>query len=137
MPDPKDVPAPVRDLARTLGEPAAMRRGSVNERYVKCNKPGCPCADRDDARHGPYVSVVRVVKGRTQSRHVPVEQVETLRRQVDAGQQFRVHVEQYWQACEAWADAELDLSEATSKEVAKKGASKRPSTRKSSQRLKR
>ena len=45
-----------------------MRRGSLTERYVKCNKAGCPCGDSEDDRHGPYYSVSRVVKGRTQSR---------------------------------------------------------------------
>ena len=30
--------------------------GSVSERYVKCNKAGCACADDTDARHGPYYS---------------------------------------------------------------------------------
>ena len=53
-----------------------MRRGSVTQRFVRCNKPGCPCRDRDDARHGPYHSVSRVVKGRTQSRWLKAEEVE-------------------------------------------------------------
>jgi hypothetical protein len=105
-----------------------MRRGSVSTRYVKCNKAGCPCAERAEARHGPYVSVVRVVAGKTQSRWVLPEQVATLRRQVEAGQQFRRQVEAYWQACEQWADSEL---EAASQGAAKKGASKKPSRPKS------
>ena len=79
-------------------------------------------------RHGPYVSVVRVVKGKTQSRWVGSQQVSLLRRQVEAGQQFRRQIEAYWQACEQWADTEL---EAASPEAAKKGASKRPSRPKS------
>jgi len=115
-----------------------MRRGSVSTRYVKCNKPGCSCAARTEARHGPYVSVVRVVAGKTQSRWVSAEQVATLRRQVEAGQQFRKHVEAYWGACERWADAQLDAPEAAAEaEAAKKGGSKKPSTRKSSPRSKR
>lgn len=43
MPHP-DVPAPVRELARCLAQPAPMRRGSLSVRYLKCNKPGCACA---------------------------------------------------------------------------------------------
>jgi hypothetical protein len=72
--------------------------------------------------------VVRVVAGKTQSRWVLPEQVATLRRQVEAGQQFRRQVEAYWQACEQWADSEL---EAASQGAAKKGASKKPSRPKS------
>jgi hypothetical protein len=129
-----NAPPHVQELARQLGEPKPMRRGSVSTRYVKCNKPGCPCAERADARHGPYVSVVRVVAGKTQSRWVSPEQVATLHRHVEAGQQFRKQVEAYWGACEQWADIEL---EAASQEAAKKGASKKPSTRKSRPRSKR
>lgn len=133
MPD-SDAPARVQELAYQLAQPKPMRRGSVSSRYVKCGKPGCPCAERAEARHGPYVSVVRVVAGKTQSRWLAPEQVATLRRQVEAGQQFRRQVEAYWQACEQWADTEL---EAASQEAAKKGASRRPSRPKSRPRSRR
>jgi hypothetical protein len=111
-----------------------MRRGSVTERRVKCNKPGCPCADDADARHGPYFSVSRVVKGKTQSRWLDADQAKVVRRQVESGQQFRRQVDAYWDACERWADAELEGPDAASKEAAKKGGSKRPSRPKSSRR---
>jgi len=137
MPNPTDVPPTVRDLARVLAEPRPMRRGTLAVRYLRCNKPGCPCADRADARHGPYCSVVRVVDGRTRSRHVPADQVAELRRQVESGQQFRKHIEVYWQACEQWADARLEAPEAVSQEAAKGGGSKKPSARKSRPRSKR
>ena len=136
MPDPTDVPAAVRDLAHRLAEPRPMRRGSLAVRYLRCNKPGCACAERADARHGPYHSVVRVVDGKTRSRHVPAEQAELLRQQVDAGQEFRKQVESYWQACEQWADAQLDEA-ASETEAAKKGGSKRRSRARSSPRSKR
>ena len=137
MLEPSDVPAAVRDLAAQLAQPCPMRRGSLSERLVKCNKPGCPCADRPDARHGPYYSVSRVVKGRTRSRWLDADQAQTVRQQVEAGQEFRKHVEAYWQACEQWADAQLDTPEAASREAAKKGASKRRSRSRSSRRSKR
>ena len=137
MPDPTDVPAAVRDLARRLAEPKPMRRGSLAVRYQRCNKPGCACAVREDARHGPYHSVVRVVDGKTRSRHVPAGQAELLRQQVQAGQQFRSEIEDYWQACEHWADTQLNAPQATSQEAAKKGGSKRRSKPRSSPRSKR
>ena len=137
MPERADVPAAVRELAGQLSEPQPMRRGTLSTQDLRCNKPGCACAARPGARHGPYYRVVRVVKGRTQSRHVPADSLEALRSQVGAGQQFRQHVEAYWQACEHWADAELDAPAAAAKEAAKKGASKRPSKRRSSTRSKR
>jgi hypothetical protein len=126
----------VYKLAVNLSQPKPMRRGSLSVRYLKCNKPGCACANDPRSRHGPYTSVVRTVGGKSQSRAVPVAQAELLRGQVEAGQQFRKQVEAYWDACERWADAELQAPAATSKEAAKKGGSKKLSTSKSSVRSK-
>ncbi len=131
-----DLPSSVREIASRLAAPKPMRRGSLSVRYVKCGKPGCPCAVDPEARHGPYTSVVRTVGGQTQSRRVPSEQTEVLRQQIVTGQHFRKEVEAYWEACEQWADSELDSNEAAPEAVAKKGASKKPSTRKSSPRSK-
>lgn len=137
MADTHDVPAGVREALATLAEPRPMRRGSLSERYMKCNKPGCPCGENLEARHGPYFSLTRGVAGSTRSRLLSSEQAKTARTQVEAGQQFRKDVEAYWQACEAWADAQLDAAQVASQEAAKKGGSKRPSTRKSLRRSKR
>ena len=114
------VPADVLNLAQQLSDPKPMRRGSVTERYVKCNKVGCPCGDSEEDRHGPYYSVSRVVKGRTKSRWLDTRQADTVRRQVQDGQQFRKNIEAYWQACERWADAELETPEAASGGAAEK-----------------
>ena len=127
-----DVPAAVRTLAAHVAIPSPMRRGSLSERYVKCSKPGCACAERPAARHGPYYSLTRTVGGRTQSRFVPAAQAARVRQQIAAGQQFRRHVDAFWEACEQWADAQLDGEAAT--DAAEKGGSRRPSRRKSSRR---
>ena len=132
--DKKEPPPPVRAIADRLAEPTPMRRGSLSVRYVKCNKPGCACAEDPEARHGPYTSVVRTIDGKTRSRRVPAAQTDELRQQIEAGQQFRKEVAAYWQVCEQWADAELASDEAPSQEVAKKGASKKSSKRKSARR---
>ncbi len=130
MPNPT-VPVDVVHLAHQLADPKPMRRGSLTERYVKCNKTGCACGDREDDRHGPYYSVSRVVKGRTKSRWLDAGHVDTIRRQIEDGQQFRKNVEAYWQVCERWADAKLETPEAASKGAAEKGGSKQPSKPKS------
>jgi len=137
MAETPDVPGPVRTLAAQMAAPTPMRRGSLSERYVKCSKPGCACAERPIARHGPYYSLTRTVGGRTQSRFVPATQTARVRQQIAAGQQFRRHVDAFWDACEQWADAQLDAPAAAAQEAAKKGAAKRPSTRRSSPRSKR
>ena len=135
MPNPT-VPTDVFNLAQQLADPKPMRRGSLTERYVKCNKAGCACGDSEDDRHGPYYSVSRVVKGCTQSQWLDGGHVDTVRRQIEDGQQFRKNVEAYWQACERWADAELESPEAASKGAAEKKGSKRQSKPRSARKSK-
>lgn len=131
------VPAAVRELAIELAEPMPMRRGSVSERSMKCGRKDCRCQHDPQARHGPYYSLTRAEGGKTRSRYLTAEQAVLARQQVEAGQEFRTHVESYWQACEQWADVQLDAPEAVSHEAAKKGASKRRSKPRSSARSKR
>jgi hypothetical protein len=134
MPD-STIPSDVLTLAELLADAQPMRRGSLSERYVKCSKTDCACCENEQARHGPYYSVSRVVNGKTQSRWLNAEEAKIVRRQVDQGHEFRKKIEAYWEACERWADAELETLEAASAEAAKKGASKQRSKRKSSARL--
>ncbi len=131
------IPSEVAALASELAKPMPMRRGSISKRYVKCNKPGCACGERPDARHGPYYSISRVVKGRTRSRWLDAEQAALVRQQVEAAQRFRKKIDAYWEACEQWADAQLAESGEVSPEEIKKGALKKPSMRRSSLRSKR
>lgn len=133
----EEVPAAVSQLAARLAEAKPMRRGSVSERWMKCGQKGCRCQQDRQARHGPYYSLTRSERGKTQSRYLSAEQAETARQQVETGQQFRQRVEAYWQACERWADAQLETSEAASQEAAEKGGSKRRSKPRSSPRSKR
>jgi hypothetical protein len=112
-----------------------MRRGSISERRMKCGKPACPCQQDVDARHGPYFSLTWAVGGKTHTRYVNSQQVAVLRQQIEAGREFREQVEAYWEACQRWADQELEAT-ATSSEVAEKKGSPRPSTRRSATRSK-
>ncbi len=136
MADAPDVPTRVRELASQLATPTPMRRGSLTERYMKCHKPGCRCAEDPGARHGPYYSLTRGVGGQTQSRWLTAEQADVARQQVAAGQRFRAQLDAYWTACEAWADAELDRPAAPVAAGEKRG-SPRPSRRRRSARSRR
>jgi hypothetical protein len=90
---------------------------------MKCGKAGCPCHDDPKARHGPYYSLTRPMAGKTHSRYLSSEQAQLARQQIAQGHKFREQVEQYREACEQWADAQLERSQATSRE-AEKGGSK-------------
>ena len=112
-------------LAARLAQPRPMRRGSLSERFVKCSKPGCPCATDRKARHGPYFSLTRAINGRTHSRLVNLPQAEVVRRQIEAGHEFRQQVDAYWKICEQWADEEVKGPSTETAEAVKKGGSRR------------
>lgn len=117
------VPAVIRDLAATLSRPAPMRRGSISERFMKCGRKECRCQHDRQARHGPYYSLTRIEGGKTRSRYLSAEQAALVRQQVEAGHEFRKKVEAYWEACERWADAQLEEPGVAGQEGTKKGAS--------------
>lgn len=112
-------------------EPVPMRRGSVSERFVKCGKSACPCAQDPKARHGPYFSFTHAVKRRTQSRFLSPTEATLVRRQIEGGQPFRSQVDAYWKRCEQAADQELSSLRAAPPEAAQKGGFRRSSQRKS------
>ena len=135
-PAPPAIPPRVRQLAAELVDARPMRRGSLSKRAIKCGKPGCACAHDPKARHGPYFSLTRAVKGKTRSRFLTPEQADAARQQIDAGHEFRNQVDDYWEACEEWADSQL-VDRIASTEEAKKGGSKRTSKTRSSGKSKR
>ena len=129
-----DVPPRVRQIASNLAQPRPMRRGSLSNRTIRCGKLNCACADDPNARHGPYYSLTQAVAGKTRSRFLTAEQAAIVEQQIAAGRQFRTHIDEYWEACEEWADTQLQLSPPSSGEAEKKGSrrhSKATSSRKS------
>ena len=116
-------------LTTQLTDPVPMRRGSLTTRTVKCSRPGCPCKDRPEARHGPYFSLTRSIAGTTHTRLIAAAQADTVRRQIDAGRQFRDATELYWVACERLADAEIEGLAQTAPVGREKGGSVRRSRR--------
>lgn len=129
----------VARLAAQFAGPRAMRRGSVSERWMKCNKSVCACAADEQARHGPYYSLTWAIGGETHSRMLNAEQAAVAREQIDADREFRKDVEAYRRACEQWADEQLTQmqQEAAGPAAAKKGGLKQPSRRRSSPRSRR
>jgi hypothetical protein len=114
-------PTRLRQLASELAQPKPMRRGSLSERTIKCGKAGCPCAEDPKARHGPYFSLTRAVQGKTHSRFLSPEQAAIARQQIEAGHEFRIKLETFWEGCEAWANSVLKDSATASTREAEKG----------------
>jgi hypothetical protein len=129
-----EVPSRVGQLADQSAHAQPMRRGTLSERTIRCGKAGCACADNPKARHGPYHSLTQAVKGKTRSRFLTEEQAAVARQQIATGREFREHVDDYWEACEQWADAQLEPTPA--EQAAKKGSKRRskPTSSRKSQR---
>jgi len=135
MPTIPEIPPRVRQLASELAQAQPMRRGSLSERTIRCGKAGCACAQDPKARHGPYFSLTQAVEGKTKSRYLTTEQAAMAQQHVAAGRGFRQQIDAYWEACEQWSDAQLEIpSSASSREAQKRGSkrnSKATSPRKS------
>jgi hypothetical protein len=59
-----------------------LRPGSLVERYRKCGKPNCHCAQPGEAGHGPCWSLTHDVKGKTATRIIPEALVPQTREQI-------------------------------------------------------
>lgn len=105
-----------------------MRPGSLVERYRRCGKRNCHCAQEGEAGHGPSFSLTHAVEGKTVTKVIPARAVETTRRQIKEYHRFRALSQELVEANERFCDAQLRISDkAPSQEAAKKGASKRRS----------
>src|SRR5256884_243419 len=102
------VPSRIAQLAAAFSHPEPMRRGSLCERRMKCGQGACACQHDPKAAHGPYFLLTQKVEGKTRSRYVSPEQAPVVRRQIESGRQFRERLEAYWEACERWADEQLE-----------------------------
>jgi len=100
-----------------------MRRGSLCERRMKCGQGACACQHDPKAAHGPYFLLTHKVEGKTRSRYVSPEQAPVVRRQIESWRQFRERVEAYWEACERWADEQLEAIPVSAEEAKKRGLS--------------
>ena len=116
------VPARIAQLAAAFSHPEPIRRGSLYERRMKCGQAVCACQYDPKAAHGPYFTLTQKVEGKTRSRYVSPQQAAVVQRQIEAGRQFRERVEAYWEACERWADEQLETVSAPAEEAEKRGS---------------
>lgn len=133
--NPDQFAAAALAASRDFARPRPMRRGSVSVRRICCHKPGCACASDPERRHGPYVSVVQGGGRNTKSRWIPPELEPLVRKQVEEARSFQDQVNGFLDACERWADAELE--QAALPEAAEKKGSRKRSKRRSSRKSKR
>jgi len=69
-------------LKRQLFDLGDLRPGSLVERYRKCGKPNCHCAQPGSAGHGPSWSLTHDVKGKTATKVIAEALVPQTREQI-------------------------------------------------------
>ena len=118
--------------AALLGEIAAIeefRPGSLLGRYRKCGKPTCHCAREGDRGHGPSWSLTRAVNGKTVTKIIPADRVETTQQQIERYRElqrlFHEYTELNVRICDTLLEDQHDESD--SPEGAEKGGSTRNS----------
>lgn len=125
------------ELRSQLAAIRDMRQGSLVERYRRCGKSSCHCAQEKEATHGPSWSLTRAVQGKTITRVIPAHAVERTREQLAEFHRFRELSRELVEINERLCDARLRTETERAEESAKKGASKRSSRMKSRPRSRR
>jgi hypothetical protein len=93
-------------LYAQLSEVGDFRRGSVSENYRKCGKPNCACAQPGHPGHGPRFLWTRTVRGqRTRGRQLAASEVEKVRGELAAYQEFASLAERIVEVSEAICEA--------------------------------
>lgn len=69
--DPKKIERERRRLAQGLPPIGEVLRASLFERSVRCGKPNCHCADRDDPGHETAYVALSLPKGKTSQVSLP------------------------------------------------------------------
>lgn len=114
-------------LKARLAEIGDMRPGSLVERFRKCGKPTCHCAEKDAPGHGPCYSLTHAVAGKTLTRVIPKGvAVEHTRQQIAEYHRFRDLVREMIKVSEQICDARRPAASAPDQTAVKKNLVRRP-----------
>jgi hypothetical protein len=80
--DKKQYSPEYEELRRRLAQTGYICTGTVATVYRKCGKSYCACATDPNARHGPYHSWTRKVKGKTVTRNLTEAQADSCSRYI-------------------------------------------------------
>lgn len=109
------------DILQQIRELDDFRQGSLSPRYRKCGKPYCHCAKEGSKGHGPLWMTTRSVKGKTISKAIPKEKVDTTFKQIEVFHSFQNLVHEYIETNIKICDVKLDTNKQASLEAEKKG----------------
>lgn len=76
------------ELLRRFPIPDDLLPGSLSLSHLRCGKPSCHCARRDDPGH-PIWTYTFMVKGKKHTQHIPKQMIEDVQKRVAAGREFQ------------------------------------------------
>lgn len=94
-------------VQKRLTEVGDMRQGTLTERYRKCGKPSCKCAEDESHAHGPSFSLTKSVRSKTVTRIIPKPAVEATKVQIVQFKEFRRLSQEFLEVNEEICDAKL------------------------------
>lgn len=109
-------------ILQQISELDDFRQGSLSPRYRKCGKPYCHCAKEGSKGHGPLWMTTRSVKGKTISKAIPKDKVDTTFKQIEVFHSFQNLVHDYIETNIHICDALLEQDKQASSEAKKKGS---------------
>ena len=113
-------------LKARLVEIGDMRPGSLVERFRKCGKPTCHCAEKNAPGHGPCYSLTHAVEGKTVTRVIPKgAAVEHTRQQIAEYHRFRELVRELITVSTQICDVQMPAARAPDQVPVKKNFSRR------------
>ena len=113
-------------LKARLVEVGDMRPGSLVERFRKCGKPACHCAEGGTPGHGPCYSLTHAVAGKTVTRVIPKGvAVEHTHQQIAEYHRFRDLVRELITVSEQICDAQMPSASALGQTPVKKNFARR------------
>ena len=96
----------LRQIEKVKGQLAALgdlRPGSLSTQYNVCGTPGCRCKATPPEKHGPYYQVSFTRKGKSSSKFVRKEALNTVRRELKNYEVMKTLVDR-------WIDLATELS---------------------------
>ena len=75
-------------ILRRFPIPDDLLPGSLSLSHLRCGKPSCHCAEREDPGH-PIWTYTFMADGKKRTQHIPKEMVEEVQKRVTAGREFQ------------------------------------------------
>lgn len=130
MPIPLSDPALEKrrqELLAQLAKLGDLRPGSLVQRYTKCGRASCACAQEGASGHGPQWVVTSKVGGKTRTRAIPPQALEQTRAQIAECQRLRQLVAELIEVSEQVCHARVQAARNEAADAGKKKPGRRSS----------